>query len=377
MAEQRRYRARELGIVVGSLPTGRWNAITDVPGVRVGMTTLIEGEPGPLRPGQGPVRTGVTVILPHEGDPFLEKVHGVTYCINGYGEVTNVDQVAELGVIEGPIALTNTFSAPDVEDALMRWVEARHPEIGVSTGGVSPVVAECNDAWLNDIRGRHVQPEHVFQAIERAASGPVPEGNVGGGTGMSCFEFKGGTGTASRILPETLGGYAVGVLAQCNFGRRSQLLVDGVPVGRELAGWHPPEAPAPGNSVVIVLATDAPVIARQLRRLAVRCGAGLARTGATHMHGSGDFVIAFSTAQRVPHRATGATMRLEMLFDDGPIMAALFQAAAEATEEAVLNALCKAETMAGRDGHVRHALPLDLLVEIMRRYGHRDVHLPD
>ncbi|MCD6291761.1 MAG: P1 family peptidase [Anaerolineae bacterium] len=373
----RRLRARELGIVIGTLPPGRWNAITDVPGVRVGHVTLIEGEAGPLQPGRGPVRTGVTAIIPHDGDIVHELVHGITYCINGYGEVTNVDQVAELGVIEGPILLTNTFSVPMVEDAVMQWMEQRDPDIGVRRGGVSPVVAECNDSWLNDIRGRHVRPEHVFQAIENATAGPVAEGNVGGGTGMSCFELKGGIGTASRVLPESLGGYTVGVLVQSNFGRRPQLRVDGVPVGRELADWHPLPEPPVGNSIVIVLATDAPLIARQLRRLAVRCGAGLARTGSTHGASSGDFVISFSTAERVPLRPSTPTLRLEILPDFGPATEGLFQAAIEATEEAILNALCMAETMRGRDGHVRHALPLDRLVEIMRRYGHSEVHLPE
>ncbi|MBI3361207.1 MAG: P1 family peptidase, partial [Chloroflexi bacterium] len=275
-----RPRARDLGLAIGTLPTGRWNAITDVPDVRVGHVTLHYGEPGPLIPGLGPVRTGVTAIVPHGGDLFLEKTIGVVHRINGFGEVTNSEQVREMGVIEGPIMLTNTLNVARVADAVIDWAFARDPAMGVTTWGISPVVAECSDMYLNDIRGRHVRAGHVAAAIDGATSGPVAEGAVGGGTGMSCCEFKGGIGTSSRVVPPLHlppsggergreGGFTVGALVMSNFGRREHLIIDGVPVGRELRDWqpHPPTAGASparyatsrqergsGSSIIIVLA---------------------------------------------------------------------------------------------------------------------------
>src|SRR5919199_1585118 len=240
-----RPRARELGINIGFLSPGPLNAITDVAGVRVGHTTLIEGE-GALVPGQGPIRTGVTAILPHEGNLFFEKVTGAIVRINGFGEVTNSEQVHEMGVLEGPILITNTHNVPRVADAVIDWMFDHNPEMGVTTWGVSPIVAETSDLYLNDIRGRHVHKEHVYHAIETASSGPVPEGALGGGTGMICYGFKGGTGTASRELGEGDSRYTLGVLVQSNFGTRQQFMLDGVPVGRELANygnvpvWFPP-----------------------------------------------------------------------------------------------------------------------------------------
>ncbi len=361
-----RPRARDLGIVIGTLPTGRHNAITDVAGVRVGHVTLIEGE-GPLVPGQGPVRTGVTAILPHPGDLFLEKVAGCVHVINGFGEVTNAHQVDELGVIEGPIMITNTFNVPLVEDAVIQWAMARSPEMGVTTWGISPIVAECSDMFLNDIRGRHVRAEHLFQAIETASDGPVAEGAVGAGTGMSCYGFKGGVGTASRVIPGELGGYTVGVLMVTNFGYREMLTIDGVPVGRELKGW--PGEPPQGGSCVIVVATDAPMDARMLRRLAVRVTHGLARTGCVSTTTSGDFVIAFSTTNRVPHAPHGLTRTVELIAETPRQINALFQAVVEATEESVLNSLFRAQTVVGRDGNTRWAIPIEEVVAIMRRYG--------
>src|SRR3989304_4690200 len=237
MSKRLRYRA--LGLAVGTLPTGEYNAITDVAGVRVGHVTLIEGE-GPLVPGIGPVRTGVTAILPPAGPLFRQKGAASVHRLNGFGEVTNADQVREMGVIESPILLTGTTNVPRVADAALDWAFARDPEIGVTTWNPSPLVAECSDMYLNDARGRHVHSEHVIAAIEGAASGPVAEGGVGGGTGMSCCEFKGGVGTSSRVIPAEAGGYTVGVLVMSNFGRREHLRIDGVPVGKGLKEWTLP-----------------------------------------------------------------------------------------------------------------------------------------
>lgn len=391
-----RSRAREIGLTIGTLPTGPLNAITDVAGVCVGHVTLIEGE-GPLVPGVGPVRTGVTAILPHAGDLFREKVAACVHRINGFGEVTNADQVREMGVIESPILLTGTTNVPRVADAALDWAFARDPEIGVTTWNPSPIVAECSDMYLNDARGRHVRAEHVIAAIENAASGPVAEGGVGGGTGMSCCEFKGGIGTSSRIIPAEAGGYIVGVLVMSNFGRREHLRIDGAPVGRELKDWSPPSAhpersaaqskgptgeevdPARhGSSIIIVLATDAPLDPRQLERVSVRAGAGLARAGGLYSTSSGDFVIAFSTTNRAPHFPSTPVLQHGLVAESllagqswpaGPAINDLFQAAIEATEEAILNSIFAAETMVGRDHHVRHALPIEEVVQTLRKYG--------
>lgn len=383
-----RLRTRDLGIVIGDLPPGAYNAITDVPGVSVGHSTLIEGD-GALIPGVGPIRTGVTAIRPHPGDIFRDKVAGAVHRINGFGEVTNADQVRELGVIETPILLTGTQNVPRVADAVLDWAFALDPEMGVTTWGPSPLVAECSDMYLSDVRGRHVGTPHVLAALSAASSGPVAEGGVGGGTGMSCCEFKGGIGTSSRRLPAEAGGYTLGVLVMSNFGRREHLRVDGVPVGRELGGWQgPPSRVNPdrlGSSIIIVLGTDAPLDPRQLERVAVRAGGGLARTGGLYSTSSGDFVIAFSTTNRVPHFPDGPLLQQQVVAESllagqaypaTPAINYLFQAALEATEEAILNSMFAAETMVGRDGHVRHALPMDETVAIMRRYGREEVALP-
>lgn len=376
-----RPRARELGIKLGLLPTGPHNAITDVAGVKVGHCTIIKGE-GKLVPGQGPIRTGVTTILPHEGDLFLEKVVARVETINGFGEVANALQVNEMGWLEGPITLTNTLNVGAVCDAVMQWTMEQSSDMGVTTWGISPVVAETFDGFLNDIRGRHVKYEHVKQAIESARAshgGAVEEGTIGGGTGMTCYGFKGGIGTASRVISLPLAGEAgagertwtVGVLVQSNFGSRELLMIDGVPVGRELRDWQP-DVPVPPKegSIVMVMATDAPLDVRQLGRVARRCGAGLARTGSIYGNTSGDFVIAFSTANKVPHYPRNYTRRIEVINEESisPINA-LFQAATEATEEAIINSLFKATTVVGRDGNTSHALPLDRTLSIMRRYG--------
>jgi D-aminopeptidase len=320
----------------------------------------------------------VTAVLPHAGDPLLDKVVGVVHTINGFGEVTNAHLVAEMGVLEGPLMITNTLNVPRVADAVIDLAQERNPHMGVTTWWISPIVAECSDMYLNDIRGRHVKAEHVFAAIDSAAAGSVPEGNVGAGTGMTCYGFKGGVGTSSRVLPAEGGGYTVGVLVVSNFGSRERLTVDGVPVGHLLADWpagtHQPARPE-GGSCVIVLATDAPLSERQLGRLARRVTHGLARTGSVAGTTSGDFVIAFTTANRVAHQAPGTTYPMTCLVETWETINPLFEAVVDATEEAVLNSLFRAQTMAGRDDHVRHALPLEQVVEIMRQYGHPQVSL--
>jgi len=391
----RRLRARDIGLSIGALPTGPVNAITDVAGVRVGHVTLIEGE-GPLVPGVGPVRTGVTALLPHAGNLFRDKVAACVHRLNGFGEVTNSEQVREMGVIETPILLTGTQNVPRVADALLDWAFARDPEMGVTTWGPSPVVAECSDMYMSDVRGRHVRREHVAAAIEGAAGGPVAEGGVGGGTGMSCCEFKGGIGTSSRVIPAEAGGFTLGAMVMSNFGRREHLVIDGVPVGRELKDWEPPSRPErseakskdaddverQGSSIIIVLATDAPLDPRQLERVSVRAGAGLARAGGLHSTSSGDFVIAFSTTNRVPHFPAALTLQHSLVAESllagqnwpaAPAINYLFQAAIEATEEAILNSMFAAETMVGRDHHVRHALPIEETVRILREYGRTEV----
>lgn len=359
-------RIRELGVLIGELPAGAWNAITDVAGVRVGHATLISGE-GRLQPGRGPVRTGVTVILPHAGNLYQEKVRAAVHTINGYGKVAGFEQARELGVIEAPVALTNTLNVGLVLDALVQHAIQQNPEIGISSasGSVNVIVGETNDSYLNDIQGRHVRLEHVWQAIQNASGGPVGEGAVGAGTGTMCFGWKGGIGSASRILPPELGGFTLGALVQSNFGAPRDLLIAGIPVGRSLTPPKVPPAGAPG-SVMVVLATDAPLSARQLERLCVRAAAGLARTGAMLGHGSGDFVIAFSSAYRIPQRAPALTAMQPVLVDETGVMNGLFRAVIEAVEEAVLNSLAAAQTMSGRDGHMAYALPVEQAQSILR-----------
>lgn len=368
MRQVERPRVRQWGLSPGLLTAVEANGITDVSGVRVGHTTLIRGD-GVLSPGDGPVRTGVTVILPHGGDLFRDKVRAAVHTINGFGKVLGFEQVRELGLIEAPIALTNTLNVGRVADALVGYALRRNPAIGVTTSTINVVVGETNDGHLNDVQGRHVHAQHVRAAIDSATSGPVLEGAVGAGTGTSCFGWKGGIGTASRILPSESGGFSVGALVQTNYGRPERLSVLGVPVGRHI---QPPEEPDPTSSdgsVMVVLATDAPLTARQLQRLCVRAGAGLARTGSAHDHGSGDFVIGFSTTNLVPHQPGALTEERTILVDEAGVMPDLFFAVVESVEEAVLNALWRAETMVGRDGHTRLALPLEEVRRVMADYG--------
>ena len=358
-----RPRASDLGLKLGILPSGLLYAITDVAGVEVGQTTIIRG---------GDVRTGVTAILPHPGNLFREKVPGAVFVGNAFGKLAGSTQVNELGEIETPILLTSTLSVPRVADALIDYMLALPGNEDVES--INPLVGETNDGYLNDIRERHITREDVFTAIKNAKGGPVEEGSVGAGTGTVAFGFKGGIGTSSRRLPPKLGGYTVGVLVQTNFG--GVLTMAGAPVGRELGRYYLREelqqegSPTDrGNgSVMIVVATDAPVEARNLRRMASRAMLGLGRTGSAGSNGSGDYVIAFSAASQVRIRSEDKTSprHIELLPNDA--MSPLFLAVLEATEEAVYNSLLRATTVTGR-GHTVQALPLEKTTEILRRYG--------
>ena len=362
--EEPRLRARQLGIVVGTYPTGPLNAITDVPGVKVGHTTLIAGE-GALKAGIGPIRTGVTVVIPRD-DVWHQKVPAGSFVLNGTGEMTGLAWVAESGFLEYPIALTNTLNVPRVADGVMSWMISQYPEIGITDDTLTPVVAECDDGRLNDIQGRHVAEADVVNALNSAVGGPVKEGTVGAGTGMVSYGFKGGIGTASRTLPESEGGYTVGVLVNANHGRKPELVVSGVPVGRlydRSAAGPPPQPGQSEGSIIIVVATDAPLDGRQLNRLAKRAALGLARTGSTARHGSGDFIIAFSTANVIPHYPQKRTYALTHLADThlNPVITVTV----EATEEAVINALTAATTVVGRDNYRVEAISLSRLRAIL------------
>ncbi|HEU4402264.1 MAG TPA: P1 family peptidase [Candidatus Polarisedimenticolia bacterium] len=358
---QTRPRARDLGVPFQGTP-GPANAITDVRGVEVGFTTLVSGS-GKLVPGQGPVRTGVTAILPRGKASPNDPVFAGWFSQNGNGEMTGTTWVEESGFLEGPVMITNTHSVGVVRDAVIDW-RVGHGAAGATGYWWSlPVVAETWDGFLNDINGFHVKPEHVKEALDSARSGAVSEGNVGGGTGMICYEFKGGTGTASRELVAKSGGYTVGVLVQCNCGRRDQLTIAGVPVGREI-----PEHPAYGDegSIIIVIATDAPLLPHQLKRLARRATMGLARTGSTSGNGSGDIFIAFSTANSGAATDKG-TISLKMVPNDQ--MNPLFDATVQATEESIVNAMVAAQTMTGADSHKAIELPHDSLKSVLRKYN--------
>ena len=362
-------RYRDLGLTVGLLPPGPNNAITDVEGVQVGSVTLLRGD-GPLVVGSGPVRTGVTVILPHDeigASPLFAGCHR----LNGNGELTGLEWVRESGQLTTPVAITNTHSVGIVRDAIVAADVRRLPD--PQNFWSLPVVGETYDGTLNDINGFHVTADHLFEALAVAESGPVPEGNVGGGTGMICHEFKGGTGTASR----TVNGSTVGALVQANHGRRPRLTVDGVPVGRELgtdsiASPYEEPARAGSGSIIAILATDAPLLPHQCERLAQRAGLGIARAGGAGEHTSGDIFLAFSTANRgriASYQEGGSLTPSDVAMLPDTAISDLFWAAIESTEEAILNALVAAETMTGIDGTTAHALPHDGLIEVMTRYG--------
>ncbi len=358
---QAKPRARDLGVPFDGTP-GANNAITDVKGVEVGHTTLISGT-GKLKVGEGPVRTGVTAILPR-GRDANDAVFGAWFTLNGNGEMTGTTWLEDSGFLDGPIMITNTHSVGVVRDAVIAWKVKRGEPDTEDYWWSLPVVAETWDGFLNDINGFHVKPEHVFQAIDSAHSGPVEEGNVGGGTGMICNEFKGGIGTSSRVVDTREGPYTVGVLVQCNYGRRSQLRIAGVPVGKEI-----PEHPAYGNdvgSIIIVIATDAPLIPPQLKRLARRASLGLGRNGSYSGDGSGDIFISFSTANPKAASPKG-TRDLKMLPNDS--LDPLFLATVQSTEEAIVNAMVAAETMTGIDGHTAIALPHDRMQQVLKKYN--------
>jgi D-aminopeptidase len=384
-------RARDHGIALGRLRPGPLNAITDVAGVRVGHTTLIRGS-GPRIVGEGPVRTGVTVVVPHDGDTFIEPVFAGCHRLNGNGELTGLEWVRESGFLTSPIAITNTHSVGVVHDALLvHAVRAHGPHADFWS---LPVVGETYDGVLNDMNGFHVRPEHLDAALGGARGGPVVEGAVGGGTGMICHEFKGGIGTASRVVPVDADGWIVGALVQANYGSRELLRIDGVPIGEAIpttevpSPWDAAEAQAraqagggvggraalePGSgSIIVVLATDAPLLPHQCERLAQRAGLGIARMGGIASTGSGDIFIAFATGNRgLPGPATVPAPRPvhDVRMVDDARMTPLFQAAVEAVEEAIVNALLVAETMTGADGITAHGLDGERVVEIMARYG--------
>lgn len=358
-------RPRELGLAPGVLPPGPANSLTDVPGVCVGHLTLDHDD------GQAPVRTGVTVVVPADGSAFRHKPAAGLEVVNGFGKAAGLSQIAELGVLETPLALTNTLGVGAAFEGLVRHALDGHPEIGVTTGTVNPAVFECNDGWLNDIRGLRVRPRHVLDALDAASDGPVPEGAVGAGTGMVAFGWKAGIGSSSRLVAADDGSrFTVGALVLANFGLAADLTVLGTPVGRSVT---PEQAERQADfargagSCVVLLATDAPADARQLRRIAKRASVGLARTGGIVQHGSGEYALAWSTTHRVPHRPAGPVRAASALAENGPLLDVFFRAAAEATEEAVLGALFAARPTTGVRGHHAPALPVDRVADLVRR----------
>ena len=365
---QSKPRARDLGVPFEGTP-GSLNAITDVKGIEVGHTTLISGE-GKLQVGVGPVRTGVTAIIPRGKQSANDPVFAGWFSLNGNGEMTGTTWIEESGFLEGPIMITNTHSVGVVRDATIAWRVKHGPPDSSGYWWSLPIVAETYDGYLNDINGFHVKANHVFEALDGAKSGAVSEGNVGGGTGMVCYGFKGGIGTSSRKLDQQAGGYTVGVLVQANFGPRNQLRIAGVPAGTEITeGTLSSNTGEPRDdvgSIIIVVATDAPLLSHQLKRLARRAALGVARTGSSSGNGSGDIFVAFSTANPEAAKNTG-TIQLTMLPNDR--MNPLFDATVQATEEAIINALVASETMIGIDGHKVIALPHDRLKQVLKKYN--------
>lgn len=357
-SDTERCRIRELGIRIGILKPGKYNAITDVDGVKVGHYTLIKSRN---------IRSGVTVIIPHEGNIFQQKVPAAVYIANGFGKLTGYSQIEELGNIETPIILTNTLSVPIAADALIDYILSLPENKNIKS--VNPVVGETNDGRLNDIRGRHISKRHIFKAIKTASPGPVEEGCIGAGTGTICFGFKGGIGTASRVLPKNLGGYKVGVLVQTNFD--GILQIKGCPVGVELNRYYLKNKLSTNTdgSCMIVVATDAPLSFRNLKRLAKRAMLGFARTGGICYNGSGDYVIAFSTAKqlRVFYKSKSDLLKIKHLRNDR--ISSLFLAVIEATEEAILNSLFKATSLEGKDGHLVKAIPIEEVKKILKKFN--------
>jgi L-aminopeptidase/D-esterase-like protein len=368
ITEKKSIRARDLGIPFDGMP-GQFNAITDVAGVEVGYTTLISGQ-GKLIAGKGPVRTGVTAIIPRGHDSLNDPVYAGVFSLNGNGEMTGTAWIEESGFLEGPVVITNTHSVGVARDAVIAW-RVKHGAADSSGYWWSlPVVAETWDGWLNDVNGFHVKPEHVFHALDTARGGAIEEGSVGGGTGMICYEFKGGSGTASRKIDIKAGKdkptqtYTVGVFVQANFGRRPLLTIAGVPVGKEIPGSVYGEET---GSCITVVATDAPLLPNQLKRLARRVSLGLARTGTISGNGSGDLFIAFSTANPNVEAANEVTHNVQTIPND--LMDPIFAGVVQATEEAIVNALIDNHSMTGRDNHHVDALPHDRLCELLQKYN--------
>ncbi len=365
--DEARGRIRDFGLVIGRHPAGPKNGITDVPGVRVGHRTVIRGEPGGSEPV---IRSGVTAVIPHGGDLFRDRVYAATSVFNGYGEVTSNIVIDEWGMIGSPIVITDTTHIGLGYDAVSRYMAARDPEVG-DLDVVIPVVAECDDGFLNDNRAFGLVREDFFAALDEASAGPVPEGALGGATGTQQFDFKGGIGTSSRVLELKGQTVTVGVLVNTNYANRHQLEIRGVPVGREISDLMP-EYHAEGSCIAVV-ATDAPLHPRQLRRLARRVDVGLARTGSVGNDGSGEIFIAFSTANRIPRETARLGHPVEVIAEgqfwtQGSPMDRLFEAVADATEEAALNALFQATTMRGRGGHVLHALPIPRTLDLLHAW---------
>ncbi|HTE23698.1 DmpA family aminopeptidase [Flavitalea sp.] len=358
VSSQTKKTAREQGITIGVMKPGKWNAITDVPGVLVGHTTIVRGDS---------IRTGATAIIPYAGNIFQQKVPAAIYVGNGFGKLTGISQVAELGTLEVPVVLTNTLGVAAAMEAVVDHTIRQAGNSNVQS--VNAVIGETNDSWLNDIRGRHVTKEDVLRAISGAKTGPVNQGNIGAGTGTVCFGFKGGIGTSSRKLPANLGGYTIGVIVQTNFG--GVLEIAGVPVGKDLGKFSFSDQLLNNvdGSCMIVVATDAPITARNLQRLAKRAFMGLAKTGGIASNGSGDYVIAFSTndSLRIPHSTNNPLLIQPELHNE--FITPLFMATIEATEEAIINSLFSAERMKGFKGHEVEPLPLDLVLPIMKKYN--------
>jgi D-aminopeptidase len=362
-----RKRARDYGVRIGHRPTGPLNSITDVRGVRVGHATVVR-DPSDAR--DGAVRTGVTTVFPHERPVWRERVYAGTHILNGYGELIGINQIEEWGLLQTPIVLTSSLAIGKAYDATVKWIARR--DAGTSSDAPMPVVTECDDSFLSDVLEFPLQDDDVFAALDGAADGPVEEGCVGAGTGMQCFDFKGGIGSSSRVLPKEAGGYTVGALVLTNFGDRPDLRIAGVQVGLELTDLMPGSHSE--GSCIVVLATDAPLLPHQARRLAARGGLGLARTGSSAGNTSGEQMIAFSTGNVLPSSGEGASIEVRALLDgpgdDAPaVFSPLFAAAVDAVEEAVVNALFMATTVVGHDGNTLHALPIDRTLELLERHG--------
>lgn len=360
-------RARDLGIVIGRHHPGPFNGITDVKGVQVGQSTIVHGD-GQLVVGEGPARTGVTAILPNSGNIFMERYLGGGFVLNGAGEISGLTQVMEWGLIETPILLTNTHSVGTCSEALVRYMVRRYPSIGKEHDVIIPLVGECDDSWLNDVSGHHVREEHVMEAIKSASGGFVKEGNVGGGTGMMTCDLKSGTGTSSRVLTDKEGGFTVGVLVQSNFGHLEELRIDGAPVGRILAKERGNVDRRPGiaGSIIAVAATDAPLLPHQLQRLAKRMALGIARVGSYAAHGSGEIMLAFSTANKAPRHPKSQVYTVKVLADTA--MNPLYEAVVDATEEAILNSLYAAEEMVGCNDRRAQKIPVSRVSKLLEKY---------